>query len=89
MGLNLSISRLGSVFNNILSPAVAQHFAGRHHPNSTDTALYTMEADDSVRGCRLAVVASLSLASMDARARRIGPVWMTHGGTRAINDATS
>jgi MFS family permease len=30
MGLNLSISRLGSVFNNIVSPAVAQHFAHRH-----------------------------------------------------------
>ena len=30
MGLNLSLSRLGSVFNNIISPSVALHFAHSH-----------------------------------------------------------
>ena len=47
MGLNLSISRLGSVFNNIISPLVAQFAADRHHGADDSSGASGSGADSS------------------------------------------
>ena len=39
MGLNLSLARLGSVLNNVASPALASYFAKHHEASDTAGSL--------------------------------------------------
>eukprot|EP01045_Picozoa_sp_COSAG04_P012315 COSAG04_NODE_824_length_10051_cov_4.830687_4_plen_65_part_00 len=49
MGLNLSLARLGSVLNNVASPALASYFA-KHH-EASDTAGSLAAADGLFDDC--------------------------------------
>ena len=56
LGINLSIARLGSVFNNELSPAIAEHY-------NVSSALWM-----GVVMCGVSLLAALALIPIDRRA---------------------
>lgn len=86
MGLNLSLSRLGSVFNNLISPAVALHFAHSDDDEALPAAGSSSGSDSAASagpgvpyalafGCLVmgaATVASVVVYIMDAAAERSG-----------------
>ena len=87
MGLNLSLSRLGSVFNNLISPAVALHFAHGHEDDEVLASAGSGSGPDSAAsagagvpyalafGCLVmgaATVASIVVFIVDAGAERAG-----------------
>ena len=87
MGLNLSLSRLGSVFNNLISPAVALHFAHGHEDDEVLASAGSGSGPDSAAsagagvpyalafGCLVmgaATVASIVVFIIDAGAERAG-----------------
>lgn len=86
MGLNLSLSRLGSVFNNLISPAVALHFAHSHDDDASGSAGSGSGPDSAASagpgvpyalafGCLVmaaATAASVVVFIMDASAERAG-----------------